>query len=50
MKREKYTTSLDPEVLQQLRQQYVDEKRAANEIIEDALRDYFKTHKQKDTR
>ena len=49
MKREKYTTSLDPEVLKQLRQQYVNEGRGANEIIEEALKDYFEKYKEKGT-
>ena len=49
MPRLKYTTSLESELIDKLRLQYAIEKRAANEIIEQALKNYFdKYAKEKD--
>lgn len=40
--RKQYSTSLQPNIIKELKLMAVDEDRPANEVIEDALQNYFK--------
>ena len=40
--RKQYSTSLYPEIIKQLKLRAVEEDRPSNEVIEDALKNYFK--------
>lgn len=44
--KEPYATTLEEKIIKQLKIQAVEEKKYANEIIEEALKDYFKKKKK----
>ena len=45
--REKYTTSLNPELIKLLKYQGIDEKRPVNYILEEAIKEYLKVYAKK---